>query len=274
MGAQQAVRDLRDAGQQAKEHPVVDRLARLGFVAYGVVYLVLGWLALQLSLGDHEAKISKSGAFHELAQQPLGRVALWFACVGLAALVLWQGLEAAVGGRGKQGAKRVRSRLRAAFRAVVFGVLSYTAATVALGNSSSGGTDGYTARLMRQPAGPWLVAAVGVGVLVFAFASVRSGVTDHWRDDLDADGRSGATGTALTLLARLGYCSRGVAFGLVGSLFIMAAVTHDADKSGGLDAALGRLLQAPLGPWLLAAVAVGFACYGAFNVAKAKHLRN
>lgn len=258
----------------AEQHPVVDRLARAGLVSYGLLYAVLGWLALQLSLGDREGRISKSGAFHQLAEQPLGRIALWLACAGFAALVIWEGTEAFVGKGDESGAKSVLARLRSGFRAVVFAVIGFSAATVALGEGSGGGTDSQTAKLMRMPFGPWLVGAVGVAVLGFAVFSVITGLTDRWRKDIDARGRSGRVGTVLTVLARVGYCARGVAFGIVGSLFVWAAFTQDPKKSGGLDAALGKALQAPLGPTLLAAVALGFVAYGVFNVAKARYLKD
>jgi hypothetical protein len=55
-------------------------------------------------------------------------------------------------------------------------------------------------------------------------------------------------------------------------LFLYAAITHDPQKSGGLDEALRELLQKPFGAPLLVAVALGFACYGLFCFAWARHL--
>lgn len=244
---------------------VVDRLSRVGLVAYGLVYLLIGWLAVQVAVGDRAGGVSKSGALHTLAEQPLGSVLLWVATCGFAALVVWQAIEALF----RQ--EKLLGRLHAATRTGIFALLGYSAAKTAAGNPSREGTDGFTSWLMSKPLGTWLVAAVGLAVIAFAVFSVVTGVTDKYRKDLDLDGRIGRVGTLLTVLARAGYCSRGVAFGIVGSLFVWAAVTHDPRKSGGLDVALHKLLDAPLGPVLLVAVGAGFACYGAFNVAKAKH---
>ena len=74
------------------------------------------------------------------------------------------------------------------------------------------------------------------------------------------------------LLGKVGYIAKGVAIGLVGVLFVYAAVTHDPKKSGGLDQALHEVLEQPFGPFLLVAIALGIACYGLFCFARARHL--
>jgi len=258
----------------AKEHPVLRKLAGAGFVAYGLVYLLLGWLALELALGDREGKVSKNGALHQLANQPWGEALLWAAVIGFAALTIRTALEAVVGHGHQDGFRLWLHRAADVGRLVVYAVLGFSAVKVVLGKSSQQDTDTYTSRLMALPAGPWLVAGVGLGVIGFAVASVVIGVTDRFEEELDLDGTTGTTGAVLTWLGRVGYVSRGVAFGAVGGLFVWAAVTHDAQRSGGLDAALSRLLHAPLGPTLLAVIAVGFGCYGAFNIAKSRHHRD
>ncbi|HET7690534.1 MAG TPA: DUF1206 domain-containing protein [Nocardioidaceae bacterium] len=274
MNAQTLAESARQNGRAAKHHPVLDALARGGLVAYGLVYLLLGWLALQVALQDPDGAVDKNGALHQLAEQPWGEIALWAAVVGLSGLTVWQLLEAATGHHDRSWAKRWAKRGRSVFRAVVFATIAVSAAKVAFGDSSGKSTDSYTAKLMQQPLGPWLVGVVGLAIIAFAIGSAVIGLTDRFKHDLDHDGRTGGVGTALAALARTGYCSRGAAFGIMGSLFVWAAVTHEPRKSGGLDQALGRLLQAPAGPLLLGAVALGFACYGLYNIAKAKHLKN
>jgi hypothetical protein len=76
------------------------------------------------------------------------------------------------------------------------------------------------------------------------------------------------------VLARTGYVARGVAFGVVGGLVVWAAVTHDPNRSGGLDQALATLRDAPAGPSLLVLVGVGLGCFGVFNMAKVWYLRD
>lgn len=260
------------AAREAQDHPAVDWMVRVGFAAYGVVYLVLAWLTVHVALGDRDGQVSREGAFHQIAQQPLGQVALWAACVGFAALVVWELLEVVIGHRDQEGLRRWAGHASSAVRALVFAAFAITAAQVATGDGGGGsGTDGYTARLMRLPFGPALVAAVGLGIIAYACFSAYKGISDKWREELDVEGRTGQVGRALTVLARLGYVARGVAFAVVGGLFVWAAFTHDAKKSGGLDQALVKVSQAPFGEVLLGVVALGFACYGLFNIAKVKH---
>jgi hypothetical protein len=97
---------VEDAGRRADSSEWVDHVARAGLVAYAVVYLLIGWLAVQLAFGDREGKPSSSGAMHQLAEQPFGDVLIWVVSIGMFLLVVWQLLEAAFGHREEQGGKR------------------------------------------------------------------------------------------------------------------------------------------------------------------------
>jgi hypothetical protein len=261
--------------REARDHPVLAWMARIGFAIYGFVYVVVGVLAAQLALGDSAGPVSGQGALHEVAQKPFGSVVLVVAACGLAALVVWQVCEAVGGHTDRDGARRLVSRAGSAGRAAVFATLAVLAVQVVAGDSSGGGTDGYTARLMDLPFGQALVVAVGIVIVGIGLNSVLKGLSDRWRREVDLIASHGDTGTALAVLARTGFTARGVAFGLIGGLFVWAGFSHDPQKSAGLDQALHRLLRdAAYGPWLLGAIAVGLGAYGLFNVAKAWALRD
>lgn len=269
-------RTAEDAGDQAerkardaRDNPALSWMARAGFVMYGVVYVIIAVLAIQLALGDSAGSVSRHGAVHELAQKPWGEVALVIAAVSLAALTVWELCQAVGGHTQHDGLRRAAAGAASVGRAVVFGTLAFLAAQTVFGSSSGGGTDGYTARVMRLPFGPALVVAVGLGVVAYGLASIYKGVTDRWKRQLEATASVGDTGTALTFLARTGFSARGLAFCMIGGLFVWAGLTHEPRKSAGLDQALHRLRDAPYGPWLLGAVALGLGAYGIFNVAKA-----
>lgn len=259
---------------EARHSTTLEWFARVGFAAYGVVYLVLAWLTVQLVLSHPSRSVSRRGALHALAQQPLGRTVLWIASAGFVALVLWQACNAIGGHRDKDGAKLVAARAMSAFRGVVFATLAVTTAQVALGRQRSSHTRGWTARLMGLPLGPVLVGALGVGIVVYAGYSAFKGLTDRWRKELEAGGLGRGIGTAVAVLARIGYVGRALAFAVIGSLFVWAAATHDPHRSSGLDGALERVREAPFGVVLLVVIALGFAGYGAFNLAKAWRLRS
>jgi Domain of Unknown Function (DUF1206) len=243
-------------------------LARAGLVAYAVVYLTIAWLALQLALGDRQGSPSSTGALRELAQQPLGQVLVWVVSLGMFLLALWQLVEAVAG---DDDAKK---RLAAAGKAVVYVAIGVSGVQVALGSGSSGNQEeAWTARLMDLPGGQLLVGAVGAAIIGFGLYEIYRGWTDKFAEELDAEGRSGTSGTAYLWFGKIGCVARGLAFVVVGGLFGYAAVTHDAGKSGGLDQALYEVLDQPFGPFLLGAIGAGLACFGLFTLARARHLR-
>ena len=260
-------------GHKVDNSNLLDHAVRVGLVSYGIVHLLIAWLALQLAFGERAGKASSGGALHELAQSGLGQVSLYVVAAGFGALIVWQALEAAVGHRDEDGKKRVWKRVVSGVKVLIYGALALSALKVAMGSSSQGsGTDTWTAKLMAAPGGVLLVGAVGLGLLGVAGALMWRGWTEKFRSKLDVNGKTGQDGRAYVLFGKVGYIAKGVALAIVGGLFLYAAWTHDPKKSGGLDAALTQLLEQPFGTPLLAAMAAGIACYGLFCFAWARHL--
>jgi hypothetical protein len=266
---------LERAGQQAHHSEWLDRAVRFGLVAYGVVYLLIAWVAAQLALGNHSGRPAPQGALAKLADDPVGHVVLWAVAVGLFVLVLWRLTEALVGHQGSDGAELAGKRALSAGKAVLYGALGVSAVKVATGSAQQGQSARartMTAKLRDLPAGQWIVGLIGLAIIVYGAVLVWNGVSDRFLKHLDGQGRSGDAGRAYTWFGRIGYCAKGLAFGIVGVLVGYAAITHEPRKSGGLDQALAKLLHQPLGPWLLLATAVGIGCYGLFCFAWARHL--
>ncbi len=261
-----------EARRRADESDWMDHAVRVGLVCYGLMHLILAWLALRLSFGDSGGSASSQGAMHQLAKNPLGLVTLYVVAVGFVALVVWQAMEALWGHREHEGGRRTRKRLMSAGKAGVYAALAGSAFKTATGSSSGSGTDGITARVMSLPAGPVLVGVVGVVIVVVGGGIAFRGLAESFRDEMEVEGQTGKDGGTYILLAKAGHVTKGVAVATVGALFLYAAFTHDPNKSGGLDQALHKLLQQPFGMPLLAVIALGFACYGVFCLAWARHL--
>ncbi len=261
-----------ELGRRADTSPWMDRGVRFGMICYGVVYLLIAWLAVQLALGHHKTNASNKGALQLLAKQSFGPVLLWLIAIGLTVLVVWRALEALIGHREYDGGKRTRKRLMSAGKAVIYGYVAYLAFRYAIGAGSSGSTDSTTAKLMDQPFGRFLVGLVGVAIAAYGVAQIRRGWTEKFMENLDARGSAGDVGKAYRMIGKIGYIAKGIAFILIGGLFVTAAVTHHAKKSGNLDQALHSLLDYPFGQVLLILVAAGIACYGLFCFARARHL--
>ena len=265
--------DAERAGRQVEQSPWLDHAVRAGLVAYGVVHLLIGWLAIQLALGKRSGKASGSGALAELSQQPFGGVLVWLVTIGLFLLVVWRLIEAVFGHRGEDGTDRIRKIAVSLLKAVLYAVLGISAFKVATGSGGSGGnTDTMTARLMSLPAGQWIVGAVGLAIFGYGAFMVWRGWSEKFREHLDAEGQSGTDGSAYITLGKVGYISKGSSLAVVGILFGYAAWTHDPKKSGGLDEALREVLQQPFGPILLGLIGLGIAAYGLFCFARARHL--
>lgn len=250
----------------------MDAAIRLGLVAYGVVHLLVAFLAVQLALGHSSGKASSQGAMHELATKPFGVVLIWAVAVGMLLLVVWRLLEAAVGHHEEEGPKRWRLRAGSLGKAVVYGAVGTSALKVATGAGSSSNGRTTTARLMDLPAGPWIVGLMGALIIGYGANQARRGLTEKFAENLSAEGRSGDAGATYLVLGKAGYLAKGLSVAVVGTLFGYAAVTHEPRKSGGLDEALRTVLAQPFGPYLLGAIAAGIACYGLFCFARARHL--
>lgn len=269
--------DVPRAARRAENSDWVDHAVRGGLVAYGVVHLLVGWLAAQLALGDSAGSASSDGALHELARKPFGGVLVWLVAVGMLLLVLWRLLEATAGHRDCDGGERWRKRATSVLKAGIYGAVGLSAVGVAAGSGGGGGggrdgSETLTSRLMTLPAGDWIVAAVGVAVVGYGGNLVRRAWTEKFREHLTAEGRSGQAGAAYLWTGKIGYAGKGIAVGVVGALFCWAAWTHDPEKSGGLDQALQQVRQQPFGQALLLVIAVGIVCYGLFTFARARHL--
>ncbi|MFP5308269.1 MAG: DUF1206 domain-containing protein [Actinomycetes bacterium] len=247
----------------APDRAHVDTAARLGLGGKGVLYLVTGLLAGRVALGDHGADASSRGALDAVAAQPFGRVLLGVLAVGLVAHALWRAAQALW--TRFQDDDGAWARVEAGWRALVYGVLAGLATSTLLGAGGGGGQgsteSAMTARVLDLPGGAVLVALVGLAV---AAVGVR-----QWVEVVRGDVAERVEGTApaVRTLGVVGSSARGVAWLLIGGFVTGAAVQRDADESRGLDGALQSLAEAPAGPWLIGAVALGLLAYGAFQLA-------
>ncbi|MDQ2845383.1 MAG: DUF1206 domain-containing protein [Actinomycetota bacterium] len=260
--ASAAVGKARRSGQRVEASTSFGVLVTIGLLAYGVVHLLIAWIAVQLAWSGGGQQASQSGAFHEMASTSIGSVLLWVTAVGLFALTLWQLFEAGWGHHEAQGRARVGRRLASAGRAVVYLALGISAVSTAAGSSKSNSNAGektLTAKLLSVTFGRLLVVVVGVVVVVVGGQLVYRGVTKKFTRDLE-----GGAGAGVVRLGQIGYVAKGIAMAIVGVLFVVAAITFDPQKAGGMDTALRTLRDEPFGPILLTVMALGIACFGLY----------
>lgn len=251
---------VQNAASRAGDHPLVERGARLGYAASGVLHLLLAWVTVQLAWTAGGEQADQAGALQELAGGGAGQVLLWVLLVGFVLLALWQATEAIAWGETKD-------RVKAAAKAVTYGVLAFTTVTV-LTSDSGGGSGGATSSLMSSGAGRVLVGAVGLGVVAVGGYHVVKGWKEKFLEDLQS-----SPSRWVRRAGRVGYVGKGAALVVVGVLLVVAAVQSDPEKAEGLDSALTALAGLPYGPVLLTLVAVGFAAYGVYSFGRARHAK-
>lgn len=253
-------------------HDALDIAGRVGLAAYGLVHLVVAWLALQLAFGEREGSPSTTGAVQQLAEQPLGGFLVWAVAVGMFLLAIWRVFDGFASDAGDDGSDRAKSIAVGIGKAVLYVAVGVSAVKVATGSGSSKGSssDSTTATVMEWPGGQLVVGAVGLAIIGYGAWLVYVAWSERFLKKIAGEDRAGDLGTAFKWFGKAGYTAKGIAIGVIGGLFVYAAATHEAKKSGGLDQALYKILDQPFGPVLLTLVAVGIAAYGLFAFVRAK----
>jgi hypothetical protein len=248
-------------------------LTRAGFIGYGLIHVLVAWLALQIALGQSGAEGDQTGALNTLAAQSFGRLLVTAVAVGLAAMAVWQVLEAAIGHRDERGAMRGAERLTSVARAVVYAYLGLTAVKVLRG-AKAGAADQQqqtTSDMMSQPDGRLLVGVAGFVLALVGLGLIVYGLSKRFEKHLATGRMSRRTRDISRWLGIGGYVAKGIAYGLAGLLLVQAAVTYDPSKARGLDGALRTLADRPYGGLLLGVVALGIAAFSAFCVVQARY---
>jgi len=252
-------------------------MARFGLAARGLVYIVIAWIAAQIAFGGSSQQADRQGAIHTLASNGVGKVLVVLAGIGFAGYALWRLTQAIWGHQGDDGAKKLGKRATSLFRAGLYGWFAVNTFLILAGASSSGGSDQssrtWSARLMGQPMGRWLVVAVGIGFIIAGVALAWRGVSTKFDEQLTMSEMSQGMQRAVKTVGLAGNVARGVVFGIVGVFFIVAAATYDAQKARGLDGSLRTLADGGWGQLLLLAVAAGLAAFGLYSFAEARYRR-
>lgn len=266
------------SARQAGDSDGLELLARVGLVAYGVVHLLIAWLALQLAWGGGGGSADQSGAMATLAEQPFGKPLLWVLAVGLLALAVWQLAELfrqlpGLRGTGDRKKKAVTGSVKSVAKAAVYVVLAVTAIRFATGagKSSSSQQQDTVAGVFGWPGGRFLVGIAALVLIGVGVYHVRKGVTKHFLKEIDTAQASASQRRVIERLGQVGYPAKGVALALVGGLIGWAAITFDPEKASGLDGALRTVLDAPFGKALLTLVALGIAAFGVFSFFRARY---
>jgi len=270
-----SILSLSSRGRRANRSPWVERLGRAGFVAKGVLYLVVAALAAKVALGSGE-QADRDGALREIAQQPFGRGLLALLALGLFGYAAWR-VAQGVYDRDAKGddAPGLAKRAGAVARGFWYGGLGVLTVLKIVGADSGGGggasEDRTTAGILGLPGGRYLVFAAAAAFFAAAGWNAWRAITCNFRKRLRTQRMGDAEETAATGVGIVGHVARAVVWSLVGLFLAKAAWQFDPKETRGLDATLREVASQPYGTFLLLAVAAGLAAYGLYCFVQARY---
>lgn len=279
MNAAQPVRNAQQNARRAVHNPWIERLARVGYITKGVVYILIGILALRTAVGAGGTPADRQGALLAVYAEPFGRTLLALITIGLAAFGLWSLTQALL------DTDRKGTDVKGVVERIGYGVVAFSYLGLAVvagrlatgtggaGKSSDASTQDWTARLLDKPLGVALVILVGLIVLGVAVALAQRAWTAKFQQELELGSVSEGLRRGVIALGRVGHAALSFVFAVIGLFLIVAAVKHDPHQAKGLGGALTTTAQQPFGPALLVVVALGLAAYGVFSLAQGRYRR-
>ncbi|MFJ4690683.1 DUF1206 domain-containing protein [Streptomyces sp. NPDC088766] len=275
MNASALARNGRMEAERAARGSVTRGAARAGLAARGVIYLLVGALALQIAFGENKKQqADRQGALAEIAEHPFGSVLLWALGIGLVGMALWRLSEVVFGSAGPDG-RKAKKRLLALGRCVFYSFVAYSVLAFAAGSGNGGGSSDeqsrdVTARVLELPGGRWIVGAAGVGIIVGGIWIAVRALLRKYHKHLRLGEMSARVRRLVDVTGVGGGTARGLVFAAAGAFAVRAAVEYEPDKAKGLDDTLRSFADTPVGPGLLACVAAGLVLFGLFSFAMAR----
>jgi hypothetical protein len=248
-------------------------LARAGLAARGVLYLLIGIIAIEIAFGNSHQQADRTGALRLLAATPFGSLLLWLLVAGFAAMMIWRLSEAIWGAAGQDGHKTT-TRLAALGKAALYGAIGFGVLKDVLGlgapASSNTQSQDLTATALRYPGGQVAVAIAGGVIVIAGVVMMYKSWQGRFLQTLRFGRASARTRTVVTRLGQIGGVARGAVFITIGVFLAIAAIEAKPAQAKGIDSALRVFAHTPLGPWLLVLVAAGLVVFGAFSCCEAR----
>jgi Domain of Unknown Function (DUF1206) len=268
-----AVVEARAAGEGFVGSRPFAILSRAGFVARGLIYGIIGVLALDLALGRGGKITNQQGALRSVEHHSFGHLLLTLLAVGLGGYSLWR-LFRALLGHGPEGADRGLDRLGALGSGIAYALICAVAVQILTGSSGTSGKASKTANdVFGWPAGRWLVGIAGLVMLGVGLYQLVRGVRRKFLDDSNTQKMSRPVKKWFTAVGTIGHLARAVVFGLVGIFLVKSSIDYKANEAIGLDGALAKLYDGAYGSWLLGTVAAGLIAFAVFSVMEARYRR-
>jgi hypothetical protein len=268
-----ALRRAEAQGEAVSRSSAFEWFARAGFAARGLIYGLVGLLALELALGEGGETTSQQGALKEIAQQPFGEALLIATAIGLAGYATWRFVRAALG-HGKENEDDTVERIGGVVSGIGYALLCVAAIDILIGSSGgSGGASQTTGGVLSWPGGQWIVGVAGALTIGEGLHQGYKGIAKEFLEKSKTEQMTPGVKSAFTKLGIVGHLARMVVFTLIGYFLLKAAIDYNPDAAVTLDGALSKLTQAAYGPLALGVVAAGLLGFGLYSLADARYRR-
>ncbi|HVE69820.1 MAG TPA: DUF1206 domain-containing protein [Thermoanaerobaculia bacterium] len=249
----------------------IDLSRRFGFVAKGLVYLLVGFLAAKAALMRSGGVNDEEGALRQVLAAPFGKVLLAVAAAGLFIYALGRLIEMWKDPEEKGKIWRFESLLSA----FVYGGLGVEALRMVLGMQSGGGGESESkeqvAFLISLPFGHWLTIVIALIAIAMGLQELYRALARRFEDRQAIKGVSDSVKPWLLRLGRFGILSRAVVSLLVAAYLLLAGIHRAPSEARGTKGAIESIRQYPFGVWLLAVIAIGLTAYGVYTLVEARY---
>ncbi len=276
------------AEEFTREHPAIVKFGRVGWVAKGVVYALVGVLSLLVGVNSRSAdgggdaasggqEASQTGAITKIAESTYGVVPLYVVAGGLVVYSFWRLVSVLLPADNDMRAWLTRAGYLVS--AVTYLFLAWSAVTLARrprrssGESEDARIERFTRDLMNDDLGRAAVFAIGAVLLVLAAVFLWRAVSAQFESQLVPGGVGPVSHQTLVILGRIGWVGRSGMMALIGFFLVRAAVTFDASEAEGLDGSLRKAASSTIGLILVVVVGAGLLVFGAFCILSAPKQR-
>jgi hypothetical protein len=265
--------EVKKAGRKAEFSPLMEALTRIGYGTRGLIYIIMGLLAVQVAFGKGGALASPLGAIAKIGKQPAGMVLLWVVLLGLVSYSLWGVVRALLDplhkGHDVKGLIERGGFLTSAFGYAVLIMPTFGYVTGTSLASKGSQTQKMITAIMAMPWGRWAIGIIGLAALASGLYQIYLAFKAGFDRQFETYALTAKEIKLATNVGRFGTAARGVVLAVVGGLIVFAAYRANPNQPIGMDAALAALLHQPYGIWLLGIVALGLIGFGCYSMLSA-----
>lgn len=255
----------------------LENLTRLGYGVRGLIYGIIGLLALMFAIGGSGSLQDPQGAIASIGQQIFGRILLGIILIGLIGYTLWGLIRAFFDPLHKgKSFKGILERIGFFISAVAYAILIIPTYNFIfnISNAAQNGAQGIQLKniigtIFLMPFGKWIVGIIGVIVLVIGVYQVYQGLRHNFDKQIKPYALTPKQVKWVKRIGRFGTLGRAVVFFIVGLFLLFAAYHAKPTEVKGVGGALLILLQQPYGHWLLGIVALGLIAFGGYSLLSA-----